>query len=103
MQFNRSKVTGVMIMKKITAFLFISISATVFIAQAQLTNERPMTVSGSTQLNSVLNRANLVAIQKYIFKQGNTQTYCNMFNNNPFYKVDNYFFLLEPRLRTIKH
>ena len=44
----------------------------------------------------VFNRANLIAIQQFILRQGRTQTYCNMYNNNPFFPVGRYSFYLDP-------
>jgi hypothetical protein len=60
----------------------------------------PRINSGKTgeqpQFDPVLNRTNLIAIQKFILKQGQTETYCNMYNCNPSYSIDNYFFYLNP-------
>jgi hypothetical protein len=43
-----------------------------------------------------LNRTNLISVKKFILKQGLTQTYCNMYGNNPAYSVDKYRFYLNP-------
>ena len=37
----------------------------------------------------VLSRSNLIAIQQFILKQGKTQTYCQMYNNNPYFSMKN--------------
>jgi hypothetical protein len=48
------------------------------------------------KLDPVLNRANLIAIKQFILKQEHKETYCNMYNNNPFFAVKNYRFYLNP-------
>ena len=44
----------------------------------------------------ILSRANLIAIKQFILKQGKTQTYCNMYNDNPYFGVKDYNFYLNP-------
>ena len=44
----------------------------------------------------VLSRSNLIAIQQFILKQGRTQTYCQMYNNNPYFPMKNDHFYLNP-------
>ena len=44
----------------------------------------------------ILNRANLIKIKQFILQQGQTQTYCNMYNNNPVYRTKSYHFYLNP-------
>ncbi len=44
----------------------------------------------------VINWENLTRIKKFIIAQGKRQTYCNMYNNNPFYSTKNYSFHLNP-------
>lgn len=56
----------------------------------------PVKKGESPEIDPVLNRANLIAIQQFILKQGKTQTYCNMYNNNPAYPVGKYHFYLNP-------
>jgi len=52
---------------------------------------------GETQkFDPVWNQANLIAIQQFILKQGMTQTYCNMYSNNPYYSAGHYAFYLDP-------
>ncbi len=48
------------------------------------------------KIDPVLNHANLIAIKQFILKQGGKQTYCQMYNDNPFYAVKPYNFYLNP-------
>jgi hypothetical protein len=43
-----------------------------------------------------ITRDNLIKIQQFILQQGKTETYCNMYNNNPTYQTKNYRFYLNP-------
>lgn len=44
----------------------------------------------------VINRANLIKIKEFILKKGLRETYCNMYNNNPAYRTENYAYYLNP-------
>lgn len=56
----------------------------------------PMKQNEPLRYDSILNHANLGAIKNFILKQGKTQTYCQMFNDNPFWEIKPYQFYLNP-------
>lgn len=56
----------------------------------------PANKGESPKVDPILNRANLIAIKQFILKQGKTETYCNMYNNNPAYSVGKSRFYLNP-------
>ncbi|NIM15583.1 MAG: hypothetical protein GTO45_26700 [Candidatus Aminicenantes bacterium] len=43
-----------------------------------------------------ITRENLIKIKQFILEQGNRETYCNMYNNNPAYQTKNFRFYLNP-------
>lgn len=43
-----------------------------------------------------ITRDNLVRIKQFILKNGQRETYCNMYNNNPAYQTKSFRFYLEP-------
>jgi hypothetical protein len=45
---------------------------------------------------NIVTRENLIKIQGFILSQGERESYCNMYSNNPAYKTMNYRFYLNP-------
>jgi len=43
-----------------------------------------------------ITRQNLIKIKQFILQQGNRETYCNMYNDNPAYQTKGYHFYLNP-------
>jgi hypothetical protein len=44
----------------------------------------------------VINRENLIRIKQFILQNGQRETYCNMYNNNPAYGTKGFKFYLDP-------
>ena len=45
---------------------------------------------------SILNKTNLDRIKHFLLQKGETCTYCNMYNNNPCFETENFYFYLNP-------
>ncbi|MCX5742647.1 MAG: hypothetical protein NT062_09145 [Proteobacteria bacterium] len=46
--------------------------------------------------DAIVNRDNLLRIKRFILDREQTRTYCQMFNNNPFFETARYEFYLHP-------
>jgi len=46
--------------------------------------------------DSIINRENLVRIKQFILLSKQTRTFCQMFNDNPFFETERYEFYLNP-------
>ena len=53
-------------------------------------------ISAQGSKEKTITIANLTKIKQFILKQGNRQTYCNMYNNNPAYHTKTFHFYLNP-------
>jgi hypothetical protein len=58
------------------------------------------TIDANLRLRSseetVLNRANLTTVKEFIIKQGRRETYSNMYNDNPAFRLQPWMFYLNP-------
>ena len=77
-------------------FLLLLLMTTLSVAQGKDTRIIAASLRVDSWRDSIMSQTNLIAIQQFILKQGKRQTYCSMYNNNPFYGVDNYSFYLTP-------
>ena len=99
-------------MKKMSAMFFVGLCVSfVFFCAGTVAAQTGRTISATLRIDAraysvkegeaprpdpILSRTNLIAIKQFILKQGNTQTYSNMFNNNPFFGIEGYSFYLDP-------
>lgn len=65
-----------------------SILASILITFSLMTNGQEMDKVDSIDISAVLSYDNLQDLKQFIINKGQTRTYCNMYNNNPYYEFD---------------
>lgn len=55
----------------------------------------------NTEKKVELTKADFESIVKFVLDQGQTRTYCNMYNDNPYYSIEGFNIYLNPIHQTI--
>ena len=68
----------------------------IIVQAAARNNLESVSIRVRSDNEKILNKTNLDNIKVFILAKGQHCTYCQMYNNNPCYKTENFFFYLNP-------